>query len=252
MDYLLSENGRRELEALSKRRCLYAFDFDGTLAKIVSDPGSARLGRSVQFWLEALATRAQTAVISGRSLKDLRARVGAVVSCLVGNHGAEGPHVVQEDMFQVQEICHGWLQLITEQFQTELLECGVLVEQKSYSLSFHYRTVQQRGEARALISRIVTELDPTPRIVLGKSVVNVMPTTAWHKGTALQECIRQLGCTTALYVGDDVTDEDVFALRDPRVLTVRIGKKNASSARFFLNRQTEIAQVLRLIVEMAG
>jgi len=252
MDYLLSEKGRRELEALSKGRCLYAFDFDGTLAKIVSDPAGARLGRSVQFWLEALAKRVQTAVISGRSLEDLRSRVGAVVSCLVGNHGSEGPHVVQEDMFQVRKACNGWLQLITDQFQAELIQCGVFVEKKSYSLSFHYRTVQQRGEARALISRIVTELAPTPRIVLGKSVVNVIPTTAWHKGTALQECMRQLDCPTALYVGDDVTDEDVFALRDARVLTVRIGKKNASSARFFLKRQTEIAQVLRLIVEMAG
>jgi trehalose 6-phosphate phosphatase len=252
MNYLLSEKGRRELEALSKGRCLYAFDFDGTLAKIVSDPGGARLGRSVQVWLEALAKRAQTAVISGRSLEDLRPRVGAGVCCLVGNHGSEGPHVVQEEMFQVQETCNGWLQLITDQFQADLTQCGVFVEKKSYSLSFHYRTVQQRSEARALISRIVAELAPTPRIVLGKSVVNVIPTTAWHKGTALQKCMRHLGCTTALYVGDDVTDEDVFALRDPRVLTVRIGKKNASSARFFLNRQTEIAKVLRLIVEMAG
>lgn len=155
-------------------------------------------------------------------------------------------------MFQVQETCDGWLRLITDQFQTDLTQSGVFVEKKSYSLSFHYRTVPQRGEARALISRIVAALAPTPRIVLGKSVVNAIPITAWHKGTALQECMRQLGCTTALYVGDDVTDEDVFALRDPRVLTVRIGKKKASSARFFLNRQPEIVQALRLIVEIAG
>ena len=252
MDYLLSEKGRRELEALSKGRCLYAFDFDGTLAKIVSDPGGARLGRSVQVWLGALAKRAQTAVISGRSLEDLRSRVGAGVSCLVGNHGSEGPHVVQEDMIQVLKTCHGWLQLITDQFQADLTQCGVFVEKKSYSLSFHYRTVQQRSEARALISRVVAALAPTPRIVLGKSVVNVIPTTAWHKGTALQECMRQLDCTTALYVGDDVTDEDVFALRDSRILTVRIGRKKASSARFFLNRQPEIVQALCVIVEMAG
>lgn len=252
MDYLLSRKGREELEALSKGRSLYAFDFDGTLAKIVSSPEAARPGRSVRFWLEALTKRAPTAVLSGRSLDDLRTRVGTMVSYLVGNHGSEGPHVVQKDMFQFRETCDGWLQLISDQFQTELAQCGVVVEKKAYSLSFHYRTVKQRGKARALISRIVTELAPTPRIVLGKSVVNVMPATAWHKGTALQECIRQLSCTTALYVGDDVTDEDVFALRDPRVLTVKIGKKNASSARFFLKRQSEITRVLRLIVEMVG
>lgn len=252
MDYLLSDKGRRELEALPKGRCLYAFDFDGTLAKIVSPPDGARLGRSVRFWLEALAKRAPTAVISGRSVEDLQTRVGTVVSYLVGNHGSEGPHVAQEDMQQVRETCDGWLQLITDRFQTELVHHGVSVENKLFSLSFHYRTAAQRGRARAQISSIIDELTPAPRIVLGKSVVNVMPTTAWHKGTALLECMRRLSCTTAFYVGDDTTDEDVFSLRDHRVLTVRIGRKYTSSARFFLKRQSEIAQVLRVMVEMAG
>ena len=51
-------------------------------------------------------------------------------------------------------------------------------------------------------------------------------------------------------MGDDETDEDVFALRDARILTVRVGKKNGSSARYFLTRQAEIAEVLRLLVEV--
>ena len=59
-----------------------------------------------------------------------------------------------------------------------------------------------------------------------------------------------LDCNEALYVRDDVTDEDVFALRDARILTVRIGKKKDSSARYFLKRQAEIAEVLRLLVKV--
>jgi len=54
----------------------------------------------------------------------------------------------------------------------------------------------------------------------------------------------------ALYVGDDETDEDVFALRDARILSVRVGKKNGSAARYFLKRQAEITEVLRLLVEV--
>lgn len=249
MDYLLTDRGRSNLGALLKVQSLYAFDFDGTLAKIVRDHHAARLARPIRFWLEELAKRAPTAIISGRSVEDLRSRVGTAVPHLIGNHGSEGPHTRREDMQQVRETSSGWLQLINERFQDELTRSGVVVENKSYSLSFHYRTVDQRDEARALISRIVAELSPPPRIVLGKSVVNVMPPTASHKGTALLEYMRRLDCSTALYVGDDETDEDVFALRDHRILTVRVGKKNGSSARYFLKRQAEIAEVLRLLVE---
>lgn len=250
MSYLLTEAGRSELGALRNGRSLYAFDFDGTLAKIVREHHAARLSRPIRFWLEELAKRAPTAIISGRSVEDLRSRVGTVVPHLIGNHGSEGPHTRQEDIQKVRETSSGWLQLITGRFQDELTRSGVVVENKSYSLSFHYRTADQREEARALISRIIAELSPPPRIVLGKSVVNVMPPTASHKGTALLEYMRRLDCSTALYVGDDETDEDVFALRDHRILTVRVGKKKGSAARYFLKRQTEITEMLRLLVEV--
>ena len=72
MDYLLTETGRSDLGALLTVRSLYAFDFDGTLAKIVRDHHAARLARPIRFWLEKLTKRAPTAIISGRSVEDLR------------------------------------------------------------------------------------------------------------------------------------------------------------------------------------
>lgn len=249
MDYLLTEAGTLELEKLIKGRSLYAFDFDGTLAKIVREHHAARLSRPIRFWLEKLAQGAPTAIISGRSVEDLKSRVGTVVPHLIGNHGSEGPHTREEDQQQVRETCRAWLQFVTERFHDELAHCGVSIENKSYSLSFHYRTVDRRDAARILINRVIGELSPPPRIVLGKSVVNVMPPTASHKGTALLEYMRRLDCPTALYVGDDETDEDVFSLRDHRILTVRVGKKKGSSARYFLKRQAEITAVLQFLVE---
>ena len=220
MDYLLTETGRSDLGALLRVVLCMRLILTGPWRKSSESIMRRRLSRPIRFWLEELAKRAPTAIISGRSVEDLRSRVGTAVPHLIGNHGSEGPHTRREDIQQVRETSSGWLQLINGRFQDELTRSGVVVENKSYSLSFHYRTVDQRDEARALISRIVAELSPPPRIVLGKSVVNVMPPTASHKGTALLEYMRRLDCSTALYVGDDETDEDVFALRDARILTV--------------------------------
>jgi trehalose 6-phosphate phosphatase len=223
MDYLFTEAGKSDLEALLRLHSLYAFDFDGTLAKIVREHHAARLSRPIRFWLEELGKRAPTAVISGRSVEDLQSRVGTAVSHLIGNHGSEGPHTCRETMQQVQETSHGWLQWVNDRFHDELARSGVVVENKSYSLSFHYRTTNQRDAARALISRIVAELSPPPRIVLGKSVVNVMPPTASHKGTALLEYMRGLVFFGSVFVGDDVIDVDFFALREVRCVFVRCG-----------------------------
>jgi trehalose 6-phosphate phosphatase len=249
MEYLLTDRGRSELEALLTVHSLFAFDFDGTLAKIVRDRHTAQLGRPIRLWLGELAKRAPTAIISGRSVEDLRARVGNTVPYLIGNHGLEGLHVTQQIVQQARDTCRGWKQLIEERFGTELTRCGVFVEDKSYSLSFHYRNAGRKDAARALVFHVLAELSPLPRIVLGKAVVNVVPAAAPHKGAALLELMYQLNCTASLYIGDDDTDEDVFSLPDTRILTVRIGKNKISAARFFLKRQTEITEVLRSIVK---
>jgi trehalose 6-phosphate phosphatase len=249
MEYLLTDRGRSELEALLTVHSLFAFDFDGTLAKIVHDRHTAQLGRPIRLWLGELAKRAPTAIISGRSVDDLRTRVGNTVPYLIGNHGLEGLHVTQQVVRQAQNTCRGWKQLIEERFGTELTRCGVSVEDKSYSLSFHYRNAGRKDDARALVFHVLAELSPPPRIVLGKAVVNVVPAAAPHKGAALLELMYQLNCTAALYIGDDDTDEDVFSLPGTRILTVRIGKNRISAAKFFLKRQSEITEVLRSIVK---
>ena len=69
------------------------------------------------------------------------------------------------------------------------------------------------------------------RLVGGKHVVNLLPAGAPHKGLALERARARLGCDTAIYVGDDETDEDVFALDQPgRLLAIRVGRKPSSSA----------------------
>ena len=94
------------------------------------------------------------------------------------------------------------------------------------------------------------KLDDSPRIILGKFVFNVIPAGAPHKGMALLELMIETGATRALYVGDDDTDEDIFSLPDKRIVSVRVGKKKLSHAKYYLNRQSEMTILLRRLLQM--
>ena len=87
--------------------------------------------------------------------------------------------------------------------------------------------------------------------MLGKSVVNLLPDGAPNKGVALEALRVREDAATAIYVGDDVTDEDVFMLAESgHVLGIRVGCERASAARYFLRNQSEIDALLTLLVEL--
>ena len=71
-----------------------------------------------------------------------------------------------------------------------------------------------------------------------------------HKGIALERERERLGCDTALYVGDDETDEDVFSLDRPgRLLTIRVGAKRTSAASYYILDQRVIDVLLGRLLE---
>ena len=125
---------------------------------------------------------------------------------------------------------------------------GVVIEDKGLSLSVHYRGSRQKGRVRARILAATAELGEA-RATAGKLVVNVVPAGAPHKGQALVRERARLGCDTAVYLGDDETDEDVFALDQPgQLLAVRVGRKQGSAAAYYIRRQVEIDRVLRRLL----
>ncbi len=232
------------VESLSFTKTLYAFDFDGTLSKIVKVPSAATIGSMTNKLLKDLAALAPVAVVSGRSLSDLRARLLYQPRYMIGNHGLEGLGFSSNDLSHANRVAEAWgTQLAKIDFGP-----GVEIENKTYSLAVHYRRSRNKRDVRLQIKRVLETLDPQPRVIAGKSVINLLPTGAPHKGAAVMELARQLGTKNVFYIGDDDTDEDVFGLLDPRIMTVRVGKKVTSQARYYINRQSEINQVLKLLV----
>jgi trehalose 6-phosphate phosphatase len=89
------------------------------------------------------------------------------------------------------------------------------------------------------------------RVLGGKQVVNIVPSDAPHKGTALLRERERLYCDTALYVGDDETDEDVFRIAQPEtLLTIRVGANPASAASYYLQNQEAIDALLLSLIEL--
>jgi trehalose 6-phosphate phosphatase len=89
------------------------------------------------------------------------------------------------------------------------------------------------------------------RALPGKLSVALLPAGAPNKGDALVHLRGQAGTDTALFVGDDLTDEDIFALDQPgRLQTIRVGASRRSSAQYFLRSQAEIDVLLEKLVHL--
>jgi trehalose 6-phosphate phosphatase len=67
---------------------------------------------------------------------------------------------------------------------------------------------------------------------------------------ALEAERQRLRCDAALYVGDDETDEDVFALRDRGWLGIRVGRKAGSRARYYVRDQAQVDALLEALIRL--
>jgi trehalose 6-phosphate phosphatase len=220
MIYAFSPEGVACLDAVLATRPLLAFDIDGTLAPIAQRPDEARLPDDVQRCLATLVQTSDVAIITGRSVDDARRMLAFEPRFVIGNHGAEGLPAWSERSAAFARVVRGWRESLMA--GAPLGDAGVTLEDKRYSLSLHYRTAPDANAARRAIADAIQRLAPRPKVVGGKAVVNVLPPDAPVKGEALRALIEHTGCENVLYVGDDDTDETVFGLHLPSVLTLRV------------------------------
>jgi trehalose 6-phosphate phosphatase len=160
---------------------------------------------------------------------------------MIGNHGIEPWHT----SLGVARGVDAWIPTLNLGLRNF---AKLLVENKKFSISIHYRRERNKKKALRAIMKLARTL-PNARLVGGKQVVNIVPFGAPNKGFAVEQARRRLGCDKVIYVGDDETDEDAFVLsRDRRFLAVRVGANRSSLARFYLRNQREIDPFLRILV----
>ena len=196
-------------------RMLVALDFDGTLSPIVAHYADAELLPEARRALERLSARPDTsvAVISGRALDDVRARVGIPSLLYAGNHGMEidGPGITLErdDAHAAREALIAARDDVRTRFPTST---GVICEDKQLTIAVHYRLAPgRRVDVEDYVAAIAAR-EPRIRMTRGDHVVELRPAIPWDKGSAMLHLVETFDLVGApvVYIGDDVTDEDAF------------------------------------------
>jgi len=245
-----------EIEArISSASSLSLFlDFDGTLVPISGDPTAPRLDRDAAATLRVLSTENNlvTTIISGRAIEDLYARIRLDGLIYAGNHGLE----IFGRQFRFVEPAAAArrepLARLCEELALDLRPLpGAIVECKGLTASVHYRLAAEadRGRIQQTVYAATARNGGLFRVNPGRKIFDIVPRTNWHKGAAVAWINRHLGEKEVLtvYLGDDTSDEDAFAVL-PDAVTIKVGAPAATCARYRLSDPAAVHDFLRWLV----
>lgn len=248
MKSILSPAEHRTLDRWLRDETLFAFDYDGTLAPITCQPSEACMAPRTAMALARLSALSPVAVISGRARHDLLGRLPVALAYVIGNHGNEGLPVNNESSSVSQEqCCKDWLKQLQALHMNSADRgalAGLFTEDKGTTLTLHYRQCGNPSLVQAILLDWVSLINPTPQVIHGHLCINLLPPGSQNKRHALIQLMAHSGCQRAVYVGDDATDELVFMDAPSQWLTVYVGERHDSHARY---RLASVQEVTRLI-----
>jgi trehalose 6-phosphate phosphatase len=225
------------------RPVVVALDYDGVLAPLVREPSGARMRPRTRALLARLIRHYPVAVVSGRAWRDVATFLDGLEPTIVGNHGFELGRPVRVPGTVVRQV-QGWRRRLERALAG--VE-GVHFEDKRSTLAVHYGLSRAWRRAERAVYEAANQLEGT-RLIAGKKVLNVLPRDFPSKGDAVRALVARLRCEGAVYVGDDVTDEDAFAVGAPLVFGVHVGK-GPSLAPWRVAEQRDVDRLLALLLE---
>jgi trehalose 6-phosphate phosphatase len=191
-------------------------DIDGTLLDLAPTPREVWVPPGLAKTLNRLHERTSgaLALVSGRSLNDIDLIFAPEQFPAVGGHGAEMR--VSADSESVATHAPP----LDKELKRRLaaiakLSPGILLEDKGYSLALHYRLAPHAEKAiYAAVSLIRADLPNAPIEVLPGKCVCEIKHSGFTKATGVLELMTHAPFKGRhpLFIGDDVTDESVFAI----------------------------------------
>jgi trehalose-phosphatase len=256
MDHLLEE-APEALDGFARLpRALLILDFDGTIAPFAPTPDAAHLEPTAATALERLLgatfSGLYVGVASGRSIQDLRRRLPPL-HVWIGLHGLESAIGDEPPRLRFDpSLSDGALERLRSRLGA-VIGAGGRIEDKVHSIAVHVRGLEP-ARAAAAIAAFVREIERereggAPLECLpGSMVVEARPSGA-GKHHAIEEVFQRLGTTGLAFVGDDVTDEEVFRAFKQHLTVAVMNPPRTSAARYYLRTPRETAAMLRAIAE---
>jgi trehalose 6-phosphate phosphatase len=220
------------------RECAVLLDIDGTLLDLAPTPREVWVPPGLAKTLGRLLVRTNgaLALVSGRSLNDIDLIFAPDQFPAVGGHGAEmrirgdseavaahAPPMDKELKRRIAAIAK--------------LSPGILLEDKGYSLALHYRLAPHAEKAiYAAVSLIRADLPSAPIEVLPGKCVCEIKHSGFDKASGVRELMTQepFKGRRPFFIGDDVTDESVFAIMpDMDGLAFSVGRRAKGVAGHF-------------------
>jgi trehalose 6-phosphate synthase/phosphatase len=236
-----------------ERHLTLLLDYDGTLVPIARRPEEAVPDPELMDLLHALAGRAETSlhIVSGRPQHALTEWFGELPISLWAEHGA----------FHRPDPAAAWrpTRLVPDSWHQQVLPLleratdatpGSFVERKIASVAWHYRLADEIAGPRqaATLHRAVTAMSTGEplNVLRGKKVVEVR-LAGVSKANAAQQVLAVDPAAGILAIGDDETDEELFAALPEDSVTVCVGRR-ACAARFGLRDVSEVRDLLQRLL----
>lgn len=235
----------------AKTRVLF-LDYDGTLVGFHSNPQAVKPDKDLKNIIETLSKQENTrvVVISGRDKNTLEKWLGNYPVDFIAEHGVwlrnEGT-----EWAPVAGLDNKWKEEIRPILKIYVDKTpGSFIEEKDYSLVWHYRKVETGlGELRAreIISHLkYLAVNMNLQVLEGNKVVEIKNLEV-NKGKAASKWLSESPQDFVLAVGDDWTDEDTFRAMPEGAYTIKVGDIH-SAAGYNVKDYTEVRDLLKALM----
>lgn len=238
----------------AKERVLF-LDYDGTLVGFNSSIEKTFPDEELYSIVEKLSSDPHNhlVIISGRNHETLEKWFGKYPIELVGEHGVWSKYLGR-DWESISGLSDEWkkdvmpvLDVITDRTP------GSFIEEKSHSLVWHYRKADaELGKLRA--NEILNDLSFILRnkglqFMFGDKVVEIKNSEV-NKGKAVLRWLEDhpnIQKSFVMAIGDDTTDEDMFAvLQDSNSYTIKVGQQ-MSRAKYYIESYRDVRKLLKML-----